>query len=146
MRLKNCRRQHDKRGPQVNFQGNTATDELLHVEELTKYFPITGGLFQKVVAQVKAVDGVSFSIRRGETLGLVGELGCGKTTVGQSILRLIEPTSGSIYFEGKDILKANHKELKSLRRDMQIIFQDPFSSLDPRRMVGDAICDGVKYS
>ena len=91
-----------------------------------------GGLLQRVIAWVQAVDDVSFTIREGETLGLVGESGCGKTTVGRTMLRLIEPTSGSVIFNGVDVLKLRGRELKDMRRNMQIIFQDPYASLDPR--------------
>jgi len=115
-------------------------DIILDVRNLYKYFPITKGfIFQKQVGAVKAVDGVSFTIRRGETLGLVGESGCGKTTTGRVILRLQEPTSGEVYFEGRNIFKLNKEEMRRLRRDMQIIFQDPYSSLNPRMTVGDII-------
>jgi oligopeptide transport system ATP-binding protein len=113
---------------------------LLDVRNLVKHFPITKGfIFQKQVGAVKAVDGVSFTIRSGETLGLVGESGCGKTTTGRVILRLMEPTSGEAYFEGRNIFKLKKEELRRLRRDMQIVFQDPYSSLNPRMTVGDII-------
>lgn len=113
--------------------------ELLVVKNLKTYFPIRKGIFSKTVGYVKAVDDVSFAIRRGETLGLVGESGCGKTTVGRSLLRLIEPTDGEIYFEGKNLRAMNRKELRQMRKDMQIIFQDPFSSLNPRLTVGQML-------
>ena len=118
-------------------------DNLVEVENLTKYFPVRGGVLQRTVAEVKAVENVSFAVKRGETLGMVGESGCGKTTIGRMLLRLIEPTSGSIRFEGRDILKLKGAALKTLRREMQIIFQDPFSSLDPRTPVGDSIGEGL---
>ncbi|WP_019121877.1 ABC transporter ATP-binding protein [Brevibacillus massiliensis] len=109
---------------------------LLEVKDLTKYYPIRGGLFQRNKQYVKAVDGVTFSIREGETFGLVGESGCGKSTTGRSILRLIEPTSGKVYFDGREITKLNHQELRNIRKDMQIIFQDPYASLNPRMTIG----------
>ncbi len=112
---------------------------LIEVKELAKYFPVRSGLFSRTKSQVKAVDGVSFNIAAGETLGLVGESGCGKTTVGRSILRLIPATSGQVLFEGKDILKAKGHELKAYRRCMQIIFQDPYSSLDPRLHIAESV-------
>ncbi|QWK12182.1 MAG: ABC transporter ATP-binding protein [Thermoflexus hugenholtzii] len=121
----------------------SADQDLVVVRDLKKYFPVRRGLLQRVVAWVKAVDGVSFNIRRGETLGLVGESGCGKTTVGRTILRLIEPTAGEVYFEGRNIFALTKSELKALRRDMQIIFQDPYSSLDPRMPVGASIAEGL---
>src|SRR3972149_3009683 len=115
-------------------------DLILDVRNLYKYFPITKGfIFQKQVGAVKAVDGISFNIRRGETLGLVGESGCGKTTTGRVILRLMEPTSGEASFEGRDIFKLKKEELRLLRRNMQIIFQDHYYSLNPRMTVGDII-------
>ena len=118
-------------------------DTLLEVERLVKYFPVRGGLLQRTVAWVKAVDDVSFFIRRGETLGLVGESGCGKTTVGRTILRLTPATSGQVRFEGKNIFDLKSDALKRTRRDMQIIFQDPFSSLDPRVPIGESIAEGL---
>ena len=115
-------------------------DNILEVRNLVKHFPITKGfIFQRQVGAVKAVDGVTFSIRRGETLGLVGESGCGKTTTGRVILRLMEPTSGEALFEGRNIFKLSKEDLRKMRRDMQIIFQDPYSSLNPRMTVGDII-------
>jgi len=115
---------------------------LIEVRGLVKYFPVRGGILQRTQGWVQAVDDVSFTIRQGETLGLVGESGCGKTTVGRLLLRLIEPTGGQIWFEGHDLAAISRGELKSLRREMQIIFQDPFSSLDPRSQVGDSIGEG----
>ncbi|OGO39025.1 MAG: peptide ABC transporter substrate-binding protein [Chloroflexi bacterium RBG_16_56_8] len=118
-------------------------EALVEVGHLVKYFPVRAGLLQRVVNWVKAVDDVSFTVHQGETLGLVGESGCGKTTVGRSMLRLIEPTSGSMQFEGKDVLKLRGRELKQVRRDMQIIFQDPYASLDPRLPIGEAVMEGL---
>jgi oligopeptide transport system ATP-binding protein len=113
---------------------------LLEVKNLVKHYPVTKGfIFQRQVGAVKAVDGLDFFIRKGETLGLVGESGCGKTTTGRVILRLQEPTSGEALFEGRDIFKLHKEELRRMRRDMQIIFQDPYSSLNPRMTVGDII-------
>ncbi|MGG0756015.1 ABC transporter ATP-binding protein [Brevibacillus laterosporus] len=111
-------------------------EDLLVVNRLKKYYPITGGVFAKEIGAVKAVDDVSFRVKRGETLGLVGESGCGKSTTGRSILRLIEPTSGEVLFEGKDVARMKREEVREIRKDMQIIFQDPFASLNPRHTVG----------
>lgn len=119
-------------------------EPLLRVENLVKHFPVTSGLFGKVVAQVRAVDGVSFEIARGETLGLVGESGCGKTTVGRAVLRLTEPTSGRVIFDGADVTHASPKALRHLRERMQIIFQDPFSSLNPRLRVIDIVGEALE--
>lgn len=117
---------------------------LIEVHDLVKYFPIRGGLLQRVVAWVQAVDKVSFNIREGETLGLVGESGCGKTTVGRTMLRLIEPTGGSVTFDGQDVFKLQGRDLKNMRRNMQIIFQDPYASLDPRVPIGESVIEGLK--
>jgi peptide/nickel transport system ATP-binding protein/oligopeptide transport system ATP-binding protein len=117
--------------------------DLVEVKNLVKYFPVRGGVLQRVVAWVQAVDDVSFTIKEGETLGLVGESGCGKTTVGRTLLRLVPATSGAVRFEGQDVFAARARELKALRRNMQIIFQDPFSSLDPRMPVGESIAEGL---
>jgi peptide/nickel transport system ATP-binding protein/oligopeptide transport system ATP-binding protein len=123
---------------------NLATKELLVVDDLKTYYPVRAGILQRVVAHVKAVDGVSFSVREGETFGLVGESGCGKSTIGRTILRLQEPTAGSVFFDGEDVFARRRGELKPLRRDMQIVFQDPYSSLDPRMPVGDIIAEGLE--
>ncbi len=115
-------------------------DKLLEVNNLTKYFPITQGIiFQRKVADVKAVDGLSFFIRKGETLGLVGESGCGKSTTGRTILQLYRPTAGEVFFQGKNLAKMQSEELRKMRRNMQMIFQDPYASLNPRMTVGDII-------
>src|SRR5512147_2818549 len=112
---------------------------LLDIKNLKMYFPVTKGLLKKVVANVKAVDDVSFSIRKGETLGLVGESGCGKTTVARCILRLYRPTTGQIVFEGQDIALWPKNKIRPLRQKMQLIFQDPYSSLDPRQSAGNIV-------
>ena len=121
------------------------SEPLLSVQNLKKYFPIHKGIFSRVVGHVKAVDDVSFDVFPNETLGLVGESGCGKTTAGRSLLRLIEPTEGAIYFEGKNIVEFGTEEMRRVRRDMQIIFQDPFSSLNPRMTVEGIIGEAIEF-
>ena len=117
---------------------------LLEVNNLKKYFPIIGGIFRRPTGYLKAVDGVTFSIKKGETLGIVGESGCGKTTLGRVILRLTEPTGGEVYFENTNISQCTLKDYRPLRRDMQIIFQDPFASLHPRMRIGEIIGEPLK--
>lgn len=119
-------------------------DNILEVKDLKKYFPIKGGFLGGAKGAVKAVDGISFNIKRGTTMGLVGESGCGKSTAGRTILRLIEKTDGSVKFNGQDIYALDKKELKELRTKMQIIFQDPYSSLSPRLPVGEIIGEAVR--
>ncbi len=118
-------------------------EPLLRVQNLVKHFPITGGILGRVVDRVHAVDGVSFDLAAGETLGVVGESGCGKSTTGRCILRLIEPTSGEVWFEGKSVTKASKTELRALARDIQIIFQDPYASLNPRMTVAAIIGEAL---
>ncbi|MFP3392796.1 ABC transporter ATP-binding protein [Brevibacillus sp. SIMBA_040] len=116
------------------------TRTLLEVNDLKTYYPIeTGGLFKKEMKYVKAVDGVSFSIQEGETFGLVGESGCGKSTTGRSILRLTDPTDGEVLFEGQNLVKASEKDMQAIRRELQIIFQDPFASLNPKMTIGQIL-------
>lgn len=119
------------------------TNELVQVKNLVKYFPVREGLLQRVKDHVRAVDDVSFVVREGETLGMVGESGCGKTTIGRTMLRLVEPTSGSVIVDGKDVFKLAGAEMKAMRRNMQIIFQDPYASLDPRMPIGDSVMEGL---
>ena len=120
------------------------SEALLEVRDLVKHFPIGGGMFTKPAGVVRAIDGVSFSIRKGETLGLVGESGCGKTTTGRCILQLERPTSGSIVFEGIDMVTLDAAELRAVRRHVQVIFQDPYSSLNPRMTIGQILAEPLK--
>ena len=119
-------------------------DIVMEVKDLKKYFPIRAGMFGRVVGQVRAVDGVSFRIRRGTTMGLVGESGCGKTTIGKTLLRLNDKTSGSVLFKRKELFDLSHSELRKIRPQLQIIFQDPYSSLSPRMPVGEIIGEAVR--
>ncbi len=129
----------------IKAQANeNSSENILEVRNLKKYFPIKGGFFGGVTGQVKAVDDVSFSIKRGTTMGLVGESGCGKSTTGRTILRLLEKTEGDIIFDGKDVSTLDKKALRDLRTKMQIIFQDPYSSLSPRLPIGEIIGEAVK--
>jgi len=117
---------------------------LLEVKELKKYFPVRSGLFSKISAHLKAVDGVDFDIKKGQTLGLVGESGCGKTTVGRCILRLVEPDAGEVFFQGEDILQLSKSAMRKKRREIQIVFQDPYASLNPRMTIEKIIGEGLK--
>ncbi len=120
------------------------SENLVELRDLVKQFPVKGGLFQREVGRVNAVHGVDLDIRKGETLGLVGESGCGKTTLGRMLVRLLEPTSGTLRFDGQDITHLTDKELKPFRKRVQIIFQDPFTSLDPRTQIGESIAEGLR--
>ncbi|OCA84265.1 peptide ABC transporter substrate-binding protein [Bacillus sp. FJAT-27225] len=118
-------------------------DNLLEVKNLKTYYPVKGGFFRRTVGNVKAVDDISFEIKKGETLGLVGESGCGKSTAGRTILRLLKPTDGKILFDGKDITNLSGKTLRDIRKDLQMVFQDPYASLNPMQMVGDIIAEPI---
>ena len=118
-------------------------EAIIKVENLKQYFPIKGGFFGQTTGNVKAVDNISFEIKKGETLGIVGESGCGKSTTGRTILQLLKPTSGKVYFKGKDITNISRKELRELRTKMQLIFQDPYSSLNARMTVGSIIGEAL---
>src|SRR5262249_15490368 len=117
---------------------------LLEIRDLKKHFPVGEGLFSRNKGAVKAVDGVNLTVEEGETLGIVGESGCGKSTLGRTILRLIEPSGGQSYFQGRNLLALSQRELRDARRQMQIIFQDPYASLNPRMRVGDIVGEGLE--
>ncbi|HAQ08252.1 MAG TPA: peptide ABC transporter substrate-binding protein [Bacillus bacterium] len=120
------------------------TENLLEIKNLKTYYPVKGGFLRRTIGNVKAVDDVSFEIKKGETLGLVGESGCGKSTTGRTIIRLLKATDGEIIFEGKDITKLRGKTLQSIRQDIQMVFQDPYASLNPMQMVGDIVSEPIK--
>ncbi|MGG1676584.1 ABC transporter ATP-binding protein [Neobacillus sp. NRS-1170] len=126
-----------------NENQSSQSQNLLEIQNLKTYYPVKGGFFKRTIGHVKAVDNISFEIKRGETLGLVGESGCGKSTAGRTILRLLKPTEGNILFEGKNITRTSGKSLREIRQDMQMVFQDPYASLNPMQMVGDIIAEPI---
>ncbi|MFG6113930.1 ABC transporter ATP-binding protein [Halobacillus sp. MO56] len=132
--------QHKEQSPPLPSNHET----LLEVKDLKTYYPVKGGFFRRTVGHVKAVDGVSFTLKKGETLGLVGESGCGKSTAGRTILKLLKPTGGSIVFDGEDITKIRGGRLRERRKDFQMVFQDPYASLNPMQMVGDIVSEPIK--
>jgi len=134
----------EPKAPERMAPAGAAEVNLVDVNDLKVHFPIRAGLFQRQIGSVKAVDGITFEVRRGETLGLVGESGCGKSTTGRAVIRLREPTSGSVFFDGVDLAKVDKNKLRRLRRRMQIIFQDPYSSLDPRMTVNSIISEPIE--
>jgi peptide/nickel transport system ATP-binding protein/oligopeptide transport system ATP-binding protein len=129
---------------ELSVKSTAKSTDLMVVTNLKKYFPVRRGVLQRIAAYVQAVDDVSFTVRNGETFGLVGESGCGKTTIGRTVLRLTDATAGSVFFNGDDVMKLEGDALKKARRDMQIIFQDPYASLDPRVPIGDSVMEGLQ--